>query len=652
MKKIIAFLCALCLLIACFASCGDNPPVESTPAESTAPSQYEMEKGELRVCIGMADENGKYVVSDAVTVIAESAFAGDPSLKEIVIGKNVELIASGAFQNCTSLKKVTFADGCAIEAIGSHAFANCTSLLSVELPASITRVEPYTFAGCSSLEEVGFPTVAEIGEYAFSNCSSLESVDVSSALATIDAWAFSGCIKLEDFDFAGTSLKKIGGYSFVNCAMLSELALPEGLETIGSLAFYGCNRVTSVTIPKSVKTVDFCAFTYTPWYQECREEYLVVGDGILIKCNVSPAMIDLSGKGIRAIGNSAFWNAEAAGEATDYGYHYASYLDAITIPEGIEEIGTSAFSGCAALKEVVLPSTVKVIGENAFNVFANGYTAPTNVIFSACTNLTKIGSYAFYGCEGIKALNIPASVESIGVYAFGGTTGYTAFLEEAKTKTEESERYLIVGDGVLLAAYIADGQTAVHIPEGVKTIAGSALCGWDYAMIPDSTEQLSVSGESKYRLSYAVKEVTLPSTLETIGAQAFFRMLSLESIVFPASVKTIEAEAFELCSALSAISGGTGIRSIGDSAFAYCTSLPGFQFSSNTEQIGSGIFVGCSALKNVVLPKGMAFPGSQLFSEDCVSLQSVYVSPAARARIYFVIGGIMQNMNIQYYIED
>ena len=78
----------------------------------------------------------------------------------------------------------------------------------------------------------------------------------------------------------------------------------------------------------------------------------------------------------------------------------------------VEKIESSAFSGCSALNNVVIPASVKTIGSSAFS----GCSALSSVTFNE--GVKKIGRYAFYN-TALKAAVLPASVVSIGNYAFG-----------------------------------------------------------------------------------------------------------------------------------------------------------------------------------------------------------------------------------------
>ncbi len=651
MKKLIAFCLCICMAIACFVSCDSNTTSNNTtssnPTNRLPEKNYFADGNVLLSCIGQADENGVYVVPDSITMIGESAFAGDTSLKEVVIGPNVKVIGSGAFQYCTSLKKVTLSEG--LETIGSHAFSNCEFLREIQLPSTLESLGESAFASCLSLEEISLVHIRNLGEAAFINCTALESVEFSSKLEKMGIWAFSQCSSLENVSFTGvTELSEIGDYTFAGCSMLRSIEIPEGVTRIGIYSFYNCTRLSSVAVPSTVESVDYGAFNYTRWYQEKTDAYLIVGDGVLIKTTVHPSMLDLSGKGIKTIGGMAFYNAEINNEAADYGYKYASFLTTITIPEGVREIGKFAFAGCFSLENIILNKELIRIDQNAFNILTDGMTTKAKVNLEVCENLEYIGSYAFQGCEGIETIHLPKNIKTIGEYAFVSTAAHTNFMEQAAKAENEADRYWI-SEGVLLAAYVAEGQTAIHVPSGVRLIAGAVFCGWDNAYIPDDLTTLSASGVSKYNISYNVKELYLPEGLEIIDSMAFFRMDCVEKVVLPSTLRVIGDNAFGLCANLSEISGGENLEEIGDYAFSYAESLKEFTMPDNVKAVGVGVFEGCSGLKTVYFPKNLENPGSVLFDSSCISLTQVYFNAAVRPRVYFVLGSLAQEVKVDYY---
>lgn len=77
------------------------------------------------------------------------------------------------------------------------------------------------------------------------------------------------------------------------------------------------------------------------------------------------------------------------------------------IPEGVTEIGESAFGGCVGLTSVVMPKSVTKIGWGAFK----DCTSLTSIVIPK--GVTEIGESAFYGC------NLPESVKKELAVKFG-----------------------------------------------------------------------------------------------------------------------------------------------------------------------------------------------------------------------------------------
>jgi hypothetical protein len=92
---------------------------------------------------------------------------------------------------------------------------------------------------------------------------------------------------------------------------------------------------------------------------------------------------------------------------------------ALVIPTNINgltitAIGGGAFAGITDLTSVTIPSTVTMIGENAF---ADGGLISITIPYG----VTNIGFGAFLGCESLTHAIIPESVTTIGQAAFGDT---------------------------------------------------------------------------------------------------------------------------------------------------------------------------------------------------------------------------------------
>jgi len=131
------------------------------------------------------------------------------------------------------------------------------------------------------------------------------------------------------------------------------------------------------------------------------------------------------------------------------GFYSAPYLKKITLPEGITYIGIHAFEGCKRLTEINLPASLKQVNKDAFKgcsaltkvaitdiaawcdiTFGDTTANPLNYAKNLYLNgalvtdltlpdtVTRIGSFAFYGCTSLQSIVIPESVTAIGAKAF------------------------------------------------------------------------------------------------------------------------------------------------------------------------------------------------------------------------------------------
>ena len=147
-------------------------------------------------------------------------------------------------------------------------------------------------------------------------------------------------------------------------------------------------------------------------------------------------------------------------------------LTQVTIPEGVTEIGESAFKYCYSLENVNLPNSLLSIGDNAFSDCVN----LTNIVIP--NSVTTIGDYAFYGCNSLTDVVIPNSVTIIGYNAFSGCSSLTSI--------EIPNSVTTIGSA---AFYNCRSLTNIEIPNSVTTIEGYAFSGCDNlksVVIPDS----------------------------------------------------------------------------------------------------------------------------------------------------------------------
>lgn len=378
-KQITRLLCAAFLLLAlCIGAsaadaggtCGpsaywsfDSSTGTLTISGTGAMSDYVFQWGESdpRPWSAYLSEIKTVVIGDSITKIGREAFSSVPCTA-VKIGKNVQVIGENAFQNCTSLTG------------------------DLVIPDSVTTIDRNAFF--DSVISNGTLTLGKglrtIGEYAFAYCSFSGGLTIPEGITEIAEGAFCSTSKYSSSSAPGkitgpltlpSTLKTIGANAFAYEGFSGELLIPDGVTSIGAKAFSECDGFGgTLSLPGSVKTVGESAFFGCEGFTSLK----------------------LSG-GLTRI------------EKQSFAFMYGLRTE-VVIPEGVTEIGESAFS-CSGMPSVRFPSTLKKIGKQAF------YFASLTKI-TLPDGLETIEDEAL-NCSKVKnAIVLPASVKTIGIKAF------------------------------------------------------------------------------------------------------------------------------------------------------------------------------------------------------------------------------------------
>lgn len=171
--------------------------------------------------------------------------------------------------------------------------------------------------------------------------------------------------------------------------------------------------------------------------------------------------------------------------------------------------------------------------------------------------------------------------------------------------------------------------TIIEIPSSIDSlpvtkIDDSAFAGQSKiseVTIPSSVKTI---GNSAFYDCSNLKKITLPSALTKIGEETFSWCTSLTSVKIPSSVTSIGAEAFSSCSSLSNITLPSTLTTLSEYTFLSCTSLKSITLPKKLTTIYDGVFSGCTSLSSVELPSQINYIGFNAFS-GCTKLKSVSI---------------------------
>ena len=602
---------------------------------------------------------------DGLKDIQERAFSECEKLTKIILPDSLETIGEYAFYNSISLTSVSL--GQSVETIGQNAFQignQKNTVTELSFPSSLKELGSGAFWGWAALETVVFENNKDAARLtlpsdAFRDCANLEYLYIPTCALKSVADGFPGgnCYPIlvdnsdggTDYKIEDSVLKKKQGESWVSVSaetivdlsaqnftkidegkysgqrVLEEIRLPATVMEIESRAFLNCISLKKVIINGTISGI-------------------TVGEDAFSGCTSLESIQDKNGNevSISGLSQSAFKNCSKYGGK------------GIALGQNIGEIPDSCFEGSGVIKITNFGSLSKLetIGKNAFkNSALTEATLPDG--------LKQIGHSAFSGSH-ISSINLPANVDLelvSGSIKIDGSTHHgenqyykliSPFTDCSELKSitvEEGSKYS-VSDSCLLDAnkhilVIPEGIENVVIPNGASFL--DELDGENKSLIAffERNSQmrsidLSKSGitELPTGLFYGCTElhtIILKNTTTVIGDYAFAKTEHLESVdlkdctlltsigkkafsetglteIEIASVNggSIKEKAFYGNQNLTSVTVGSG-WSIGGYAFGDIRSAVTIDFTSSPSSINDNSFYGTTSLESIRVGGGTPY---------------------------------------------
>ena len=323
-------------------------------------------------------------------------FAYRTQIKEVVIGKDVTKLSNYAFYKATNLETVTIEEDSALVSIGNQAFIGCTKLTEFEMPDTVTSVGTYVFSGCTKLESVVLSeSLKSLPTRVFENCTALVSVYIPDGMTSINAYTFAGAdnvvLSVAAGSYAESYAQKMG---IAYITRDTEVADDVDADVMPAHETPGEEDAESEVMPEQADVPD------DSMKMETLQETNTCGEDLT--WNLEDGVLTITGTGEMdsySAENAAPWSEERES------------ITAIIIDREVESVGAYAFSGLNMVETVTFAeeSVLKAVEDYAFI----GCEALKAIVLPE--KLEVIGEAAFSGCIALETVEIPASVTSIGV---------------------------------------------------------------------------------------------------------------------------------------------------------------------------------------------------------------------------------------------
>lgn len=308
------------------------------------------------------------------------------------------------------------------------------------------------------------------------------------------------------------------------------------------------------------------------------------------------------------------------------------------------EILSACYSGYSKpIGDVVIPSVVS----------HNGVTY----------TVKRIGNGAFAYCDSITSITIPSTIETIGSYAFLGTSSMTTMNFNAENcQSFGAIEYLLqdgYGNYYTRWGDLYNQYYQVYYPAftyDALYINSEMFFYTDYWYTPSLTT-INIGNNVRRIPDYAfaylgnITSVNIPNSIEYIGKYAFlgtnigdtltlgmngngnlyvgkkaFESTALAAVNLGPSVMSLGKRTFNGCLGLTSVNLGTSLSTISDSCFSNCVGITTVNIPNSVDTIDNGAFAGCSSLTSLNLGNGVKYIGKNAFY-DCGGLTGSLVIP-------------------------
>lgn len=405
-------------------------------------------------------------------------------------------------------------------------------------PRSFTIVSPTWYTG-GLFEEGTFPFNPAFESY--------PAASSSNDIEIVDDFHISNGILIK---YTGKSrhviipngVKQLRNSVFWNCLTMEGITIPDTVYSLGGDTFYNCVNLRELTIPASV---------------------VIMGDNPFANCpklnlrNESPNFV---------LEDGGLYNKDK----TRLIYCAINRKsDVFVIPEGVVHVSKHSFCNCQNLKQIIIPSSVRIMENNPFSnlpkmrlenhsphfIFEGGalYNKTMTTLFyyeheTENTSLVIpegvkiIGRHSFYNCQSIERIIIPSTVDIIGYNPFAGCSRLS-LENHSPNFVYENETLYDRYKSILIYHSIQDPSGVFIIPDSVKKIGRSSFFNCDNlrkVVVSDGTVMID---RSAFANCTNLEEVILPDSIISIGEWAFLNCSKLKTISIPKNT-SLEANTF------------------------------------------------------------------------------------------------------------
>lgn len=581
--------------------------------------------GDLRYYfIGASDDILKAdCLTAAANTIGTEELKNNAKIKAVLIPARVTAIGDNVFEGCDNIEKVYYTAGEdgwqeVDKGTGNDVLTNAVLFPNAQQSGD-NVIYRYADADSKNLLISGCGLMPEYtaSNSPWRNNKTVETVTFEDRLTSVGSNTFNGCTSIKSVDLSD-GITVIGAGAFYNCSGMNEITIPAGVAEIKADAFMGCTSLNEI----------YYMGTAAQWRQLMSNT--AAGNDVL-----SANGVDIH-YNVKRLGDLKWWIAEGdileiagSGNIPDFTDEapapWGTDIKGVIIPSTVKGIGNNAFAGCENLTKVYYKAD-GVSYEDLSKGEGNDALASAAVYYNAVREGNIVWTYS----SDKNAVLTISGAGAIKDYT-GKNAQNTDYTPSWSRHAAEAKKVVIEDTVTTVGTASFKGFTALTdlvLPDGMKEIHTSAFEGCTAltnATLPSTVDHIA---ENAFK-NTAILALTIPEGMESISSGAFEGCTKLVDIKLPATLTQIDANAFKGCTALMSLVIPDTVAVVGDEAFAECKSLQSVNIPDSATTIGTAAFKNCGALMKIILPAGVENLAADVFS-GCKSLEKVIVPENTR----------------------
>lgn len=409
----------------------------------------------------------------------------------------------------------------------------------------------------------------------------------------------------------GDGITSIGSCAFYFCTKLSSAVIPEGVTTIGDSAFSNCQNLKEIYIPSTVEKIGTRTFSL-----DIGLEKITVSENNPVFHSGGNCIIETATKTLLTGCNTSVIPTDGSVTAIgDWAFSGCKKLSSIVIPDCITSIGENPFVFCDNLSTVIFGKEITTYYNRDLNCFIS---TNESKLIAICKNgviptdgsVTTIGARAL-SYAPIPSINIPSAIAQIDAGAFSGSSFEKVFFLSSDVIIDDGADIpastVIYGD----AGSTAESYAQAHGNTFAKVLYSGSIYTIEWRIYDDRVMLLSGIGSTgnynnskrpwaEYEDSFS--DVVVGEGITKLGDKTFNAYKKvLKSITLPNTLEYIGASVFSDCTALTEIKlPNNSLRSLGNSAFGGCTGIKHFHIPETVWSMHNS-FSGCKGIESITV---------------------------------------------------